>query len=146
MGAVAAVGAMLIAPVPASAAQDQGGITKVYRIQHEDTRKCLDANSDRKVGLADCDGTSWQDWDNYAPGRFKHLATGLCLASDGAEVFTMPCGTPSSTWTIPAVAPGSPRHIRHGVEATECLHTSSGSPGTFGDLTDCATGTRWYVI
>jgi hypothetical protein len=147
--AVAAVGAMLMAPVSATAAsapqlQARGTIVNIL---HASSRVCLSANPDYQVGLAECDGSNAQKWDNFttgAVGRYRNVAFNACLASDGAKVFLMDrCDTPSSGWTSTS---GSPKYIRHGVETTKCLHTNSGSAGKFAYLIDCGEATRWSVL
>jgi hypothetical protein len=147
--ALAAVGAMLIAPVSASAAPDAQLKARgtIVNIKHASSRVCLAANADYQVGLEDCNGLDRQKWDNFttgAVGRYRNVEFNACLASDGVKVFLMDsCETPSSGWTSTS---GSPKYITHGVETTKCLHTNSGSAGKFAYLITCGEATRWSVL
>lgn len=145
--AAAAVCAMLIAPSSATAApapQGEVGAAAVYYIRHVDLpHNCLTETAEHEVFLLECDNSVDQQWDNYTPGRFRNVNSKLCLASNGSKVFTMKCGTPSSTWTT---APTSPKLIRHGVETGKCLTTNTGETWRYGFLVDCGQATRWYTL
>ncbi|MDT7782532.1 MAG: hypothetical protein QOF58_951, partial [Pseudonocardiales bacterium] len=149
--AIAALGAMLIAPASAStastasAAPDEVSASSgwVY-IRHASSRLCLSAATSGGVFLTDCRGLSGQKWYHFTgESNFDKFANGFdtaCLASDGQKVFTMgSCNTPSSRWLIPGT---SPKLIRHGVEQTKCLHTNSGGPDKWGYLNSCGDSTR----
>ncbi|WP_394361496.1 hypothetical protein [Amycolatopsis sp. SB7-3] len=44
------------------------------------------------------DGNNHQKWNNYAPGKFKNKASGLCLAAGTSSVFAGSCETNASDW------------------------------------------------
>ncbi|GAA3689644.1 hypothetical protein GCM10022267_90420 [Lentzea roselyniae] len=45
-------------------------------------QRCLDANLEGSVYTHACqDRNTYQQWDNYALGKFRHKRTGLCLAA-----------------------------------------------------------------
>lgn len=140
--AVAAVGATLMAPASAAPAPEgEFGVNALFQIKHPNANNCLD-NGDGDVFLYMCDNADSQQWNNYAPGRFRNDASGLCLASNGVKVFTMDCGTPSSTWTTTST---NPKLLRHGVKTSKCLTTKSSVAGRFAYMIDCAEATRWVI-
>src|SRR5689334_10865271 len=85
--ALAAVGAMLIAPVSASAVPDDVQLQargQIVKILHASSRKCLEANPRGEVGLAECTGLNPQKWDNFTSdgvGRYRNVAFNACLAA-----------------------------------------------------------------
>lgn len=148
--AVAAVGAMLIAPVSATAAPDAQPKARgvIVKILHASSRACLEANNIGEVGLAECNGSNQQKWDNFTSGgvgRYRNVAFNACLAanSDGVVGIVYDCETLWSGWTSTS---GSPKYIKHAVETTKCLHTNSGSPGKWAYLIKCEEATRWSVL
>ncbi|KJK45808.1 hypothetical protein UK23_24820 [Lentzea aerocolonigenes] len=150
--AIAALGAMLIAPASASAASTASAAPDVVSaspgwvyIRHASSRLCLTAVGSGGVQLMDCQDLSAQKWYHFTgESNFDKFMNGFdtaCLGSNGQDVFTMgSCNTPSSRWLIPGT---SPKLIRHGVEQTKCLHTNSGGPGKWGYLASCGDSTRW---
>jgi hypothetical protein len=147
--AIAALGAMLIAPASASTAStapDEVSASSGWvAIRHASSRLCLTAATSGGVFLMDCQGLPAQKWYHFTgESNFDKFANGFdtaCLGSNGQEVFTMgSCNTPSSRWLIPGT---SPKLIRHGVEQTKCLHTNSGGPNKWGYLANCGDSTRW---
>jgi ricin-type beta-trefoil lectin protein len=147
--ALAAVGAMLIAPVSASAAPTPQLKARgtIVNILHASSRNCLSANANGQVGLAECNGLNQQKWDNFTSGgvgRYRNVAFNACLTSDGAQVsIVSDCDTLWSGWTSTS---GSPKYIKHAVETAKCLHTNSGSAGKFAYLITCNEATRWSVL
>lgn len=143
--AVAAVGAMLIAPASAAPAPDgEVGILAIYNIKHPNTGKCLEATPDLAVRLWDCDDTVEQQWNNDQLGRFRNgrfaPKPGGCLASNGTNVFILECGTRSSLWKTSTT---NPKLVSLEDEPTKCLHTNSGVAGRFAYLNTCTDSTRW---
>lgn len=147
--ALTVVGAMLIAPVSATAAPDEiGTSTGWVTIRHASSRLCLTAATSGGAFLLGCDGETDQKWLHFTTAgdidKFFNEAANACLASDGLKVFLMDdCGTPSSGWLIPGT---SPKYVRHAVEKAKCLHTNSGGPEKWGYLNACDLSTRWSIL
>ena len=96
--AIAALGAMLIAPASASTAStapDEVSASSGWvAIRHASSRLCLTAATSGGVFLMDCQGLPAQKWYHFTgESNFDKFANGFdtaCLGSNGQEVFTMP--------------------------------------------------------
>jgi Ricin-type beta-trefoil lectin domain len=147
--ALAAVGAMLIAPVSATAApaaQDEVGAAGIINILHASTRRCLDANSAGAVYTHNCNGGNNQKWNNYVvgtSGKFKNVATGECLAAGANSVFTLESCTSNATdWRSTS---GSPKWIWN-TPSGKYLHNAGGHGEAVGLKTARADATRWSTL
>ncbi|MFS8104434.1 ricin-type beta-trefoil lectin domain protein [Lentzea alba] len=147
VAAVAASGAMLIAPASAAPApQGEMGVTALYTIKHPNTGNCLAANLANQVYLAECNDTSSQRWSNDSAGVFRSdlfISPRMCLASNGENVFLLECGTDSSQWKTTAT---NPKLVSLRDEPTKCLHTKSGVVGRFAYMIDCREAARWVFV
>ncbi|MCG8927384.1 ricin-type beta-trefoil lectin domain protein [Lentzea sp. CC55] len=143
--ALAVAGAMAIAPASATAAQDGVSASTEMRILHASTRACLDSDHLGKVYTLKCNGGLNQRWDNYTSGKFRNVATNLCLGgarSGGGTLYTFTgeCSDPRTTWTT---TPGSPRKFRN-AQLGLCMDGPGGSPEGVG-LKDCDAANRWSI-
>ena len=137
--ALAAAGAMLIAPGVASAE------APYINIKHANSpHRCLDANADGDVYTHDCVGNDFQKWFNYTEngyGKFKHKKTGQCLAGGSSSVFLTTCTSEVTDWRSDA---GQPRYIwnRNGKYLN-----NAGDDGQAVGLRVGRTGTsRWLIV
>ncbi|RSN25582.1 hypothetical protein DMC61_27805 [Amycolatopsis sp. WAC 04169] len=85
----------------------------------------MDSNSAGSVYTHACqDRNNNQKWNNYAPGKFKNKATGLCLAA----------GTSSTT-----------NKYFTNVSTGLCLHNGGGQAEVVG-LRVCRAGTALWTV
>lgn len=140
--ALAAVGTVLLAPAATAVPADN-----IVKILHASTRTCLDSNDQGHVYTLGCPDevpiSQNQKWNNYAPGKFKNLATGKCLAgSNGGSAYTTgDCDNAAVFWHTDGT---SPTYIRHDQHPGFCLNGAGGSPQAVG-ITSCSSSTRWSI-
>jgi hypothetical protein len=138
--AVAAAATLLIAPGTAVAGDDVG-IAAVHRITHGGTGRCLDSNSAGSVYTHDCNGTRNQQWDNYATGKFRNVATQRCLTSDGSRILTTTnCAAGGTNWATNGTTRTQIRHQTTGI----CMHNNGGSSQAVGPAS-CGSATYWTI-
>lgn len=147
-GAVAAAAATLLfggvsgAATAATGAGEVGVAADAINIKHASTRACLDSDSIGKVYTRNCEaGNRNQRWENYTLGKFRNVATGRCLGSDGAAIFTTACTSASTKWTTTS---GSPKYFEH-VPTGICMHNRGGHGEAVGQAA-CGSATRWSTV
>lgn len=148
---VAATATMLLggvsgAATAATGANEVGVAAAPINIKHASTRKCLDSNVNGAVYTHTCEGRAnlYQQWDNYAPGKFRNVATKRCLATNGSQVTTVraqDCDNPDTNWTT---TPGSPKLFRS-VPHAICMH-NAGADGQGVGQAACESATRWSTV
>jgi len=105
-------------------------------------QRCLDSNSEGSVYTHDCqDRNNHQKWNNYAPGKFKNKATGLCLAAGTSSVFAGACGVNASDWRTSSTTNKYFTNVSTGL----CLHNSGGQAEAVG-LRVCRAGTALWTV
>ncbi|ANZ42250.1 hypothetical protein BBK82_46285 [Lentzea guizhouensis] len=129
--------ALLLALTPVTATADTGAAA-VHTIRHATTLACLTTNDRGDVYTSPCTGSDYQRWDDYAPGKFRNVATALCLAGTGNAVFTAACSSPAAGWSSTS---GQPRLFRH-VQTGRCLYGSGGQAAPV-ELRTCSTTSQW---
>jgi hypothetical protein len=143
--AALAAAALLFGPGSATAAtgQEEIGVAATrFHIKHASQRTNLDSNRSGAVYTLRDSGSSYQKWDNYATGKFRNVATGLCLGSDGTNVFTTSCALSTTDWTTTS---GSPKYFIHR-NTGRYLH-NDGISGQHLGMKPTSTGaTRWSVL
>lgn len=105
-------------------------------------QRCLDSNSAGSVYTHVCqDGNNNQKWDNYAPGKFRDKATGLCLAAGVSSVFTGSCTANASDWTTSSTTNKYVKNVSTGL----CLNNKGGEAEAVG-LRVCRAGTALWTV
>lgn len=143
--AALAAAALLFGPGSATAAtgQEEIGVaaTRIH-ILHASQRTRIDSNRNGAVYTLTANSSLNQKWENYTTGKFRNAATGLCLGSDGTNVFTTSCALSTTDWTTTS---GSPKYIIHR-RTGHYLHNDGISGQHLGMKPTSAGATRWSVL
>jgi hypothetical protein len=147
--ALAVGGTALTTVISAGTAQAAGA----HQIPNYGNRKCMDVATQNNylVQLWSCNGKSQQQWAESWTGSNLSMVnqrTGQCLGVDGnaqwqgARVVVLPCGNPSTAWSLVyANNTGSGWHqqLRNANTANECLDLldDNSANGTTIQLWDC---------
>ncbi|MEU9065197.1 ricin-type beta-trefoil lectin domain protein [Streptomyces sp. NPDC048430] len=140
-GSVAAVALLLTAAPAVATAAPQA--ENLYWIRFAaGVQRCLDANLAGSVYTHVCqDGNTYQQWDNYTPGKFRHKRTGQCLAAGSSSVFLTSCSVNASDWTTSSTTNKYIMNKSTGL----CLDNDGGQAEAVG-LRVCRAGTALWTM
>jgi hypothetical protein len=142
--AAVAISAAVATPLTAPGTAGAAPLSTVFRITAAASpHRCLDAD-EHTVYTLDCNGGRNQQWDNYAPGLFRNVATGSCLAAKPptGTWMLLSCGADSTKWTTSST---TNKYIKSSMTLT-CLDNNGGNAEAVG-LAACRAGTAalWNV-
>lgn len=112
----------------ASAGEQSVAAGANFKIHRAGTSSCLDSNTGGDVYTLTCNGGRNQVWTNYAPGKFRNLATNACLAASRTAVFTTTCSSNTTDWTTSSTTNKYVKNVQTGL----CLNNSGGTPEAVG--------------
>ncbi|PWK83587.1 ricin-type beta-trefoil lectin protein [Lentzea atacamensis] len=140
-GSVTAVALMFTAAPAVATAAPQA--ESLYWIRFAaGVQRCLDANLEGSVYTHACqDRNTYQQWDNYALGKFRHKRTGLCLAAGTSSVFLASCSVNASDWTTSSTTNKYIMNKSTGL----CLDNDGGQAEAVG-LRVCRAGTALWTM